>query len=200
MTIARLVENQIAETRSDIVLADVPEHKRAQWRAVEGDKPSHNPETHTISGPVYQIESSRVLRVWTVTPKDLSATKQKLISQVDFDAELVRLKHITPGDGMAMTYREKFEQAELVNEIGETAANALSEAERIAAYPTLAASVGLEAATLWECAQLVRAKYAQFAQLSHVIEKTRLSGKSAVSAATTVAEAQAAYEAITWTV
>ncbi len=120
--------------------------------------------------------------------------------RIDSDAENIRLKYITPGDGMGMTYREKFEQAELVNEIGETSANALSSEERIAAYPTLAASVGLEAATLWECAQLVRSNYAQFAQLSNKIEKTRLSGKASVSAATTPAEAQAAYEAIQWTV
>ncbi|MCH9751071.1 MAG: hypothetical protein K0U61_02530 [Alphaproteobacteria bacterium] len=126
--------------------------------------------------------------------------KADLSAEVGRDAERVRLKYITAGDGMAMTYREKFEQAELVNELGETVANALSEEARTAAYPTLAASVGLEADTLWDCAQLVRTAYSQFAVLSNTIEKTRLAGKKAISNASTVQAARDAYEAITWTV
>ena len=97
-----------------------------------------------------------------------------------------------------MTYREKFEQAQAVDALGQAPANALTAEQYGAQYPTLAPSVGLEAGTLWDCAQLVIARYEAFAALSGIIEHARLAGKIAVSNAADVAAAQAAYEAITW--
>jgi hypothetical protein len=84
--------------------------------------------------------------------------------------------------------------------MGETAANALTQEQREAQFPTISASVGLEGATLWDCAQLVLQRYAAFAALSLVIEKTRLTGKKSISDASDVASARAAYAGITWTV
>jgi hypothetical protein len=132
------------------------------------------------------------------TTVDLVKLKAGLSSRIDDDAERVRLRYITPGAGMAMTYQEKFAQAQAVSALGEQAANAMSQAERELQFPTLSASVGLEAATLWGCAELVLEKYAQFATLSMTIERLRLSGKAAVKAATTEAEARAAYDAVIW--
>lgn len=131
---------------------------------------------------------------------DLAQLKAQLSRAVDDDAERVRLKYITPGAGMAMTYNEKHAQARAVDALGQTAANALTEAEREDQFPTLAASVGIEGATLWDCAALVIQRYEQFADLSRVIERTRLQGKKSISDASDVASARAAYEAITWTV
>lgn len=130
---------------------------------------------------------------------DLSPVDE-LLSRLDAVAEYRRMQYLTPGPGMAMTYQEKFAQAQAVHQMGEQAANALTEAERQSQFPTLSASVGLEAATLYDCAILVLTKYAQFAQLSHVIERTRLAGKKAISEAPTLEAANAAYEAVTWTV
>jgi hypothetical protein len=124
--------------------------------------------------------------------------KSYWLSRVDDDAERVRLRYLTPGAGMAMTYAEKRDQANAVHAMGEDAANALTEAERIAQFPTLAASVGLEAPTLWGCALLVISKSEAWADLSNVIERTRLLGKKAISDASDAATARAAYEAITW--
>lgn len=132
------------------------------------------------------------------TPYPAQRIKDILMRLVDDDAERVRLRYITPGAGMAMTYQEKFAQAQAVNALGQEAANALTQQQREASFPTLSASVGIEAATLWACAQLVLTKYAQFAALSKVIEGTRLAGKKAISDASDAASAQAAYEAITW--
>lgn len=128
----------------------------------------------------------------------LPTLKDQLSKRVDDDAERVRMRYITPGAGMSMTYLEKHNQAIAVEALGETAANALSEQDRAAQFPTLAASVGIEGATLWGCAQLVIQKYEAWAALSHAIERARLLGKASISSASDAAAAQAAYEAITW--
>lgn len=124
--------------------------------------------------------------------------KAKLSAQVNADAETVRLRYITPGVGQSMTYLEKHNQAVAVEGLGEEAANALSEHDRTAQFPTLSASVGIEAATLWDCAQIVVQTYEAWAALSNQIERTRLMGKRAISLASDAAAARAAYEAITW--
>lgn len=66
MTIARIDNGAIAETRSDLTIADVPAHKRERWRPIEGDQPAHDPRVETINGPVLVIEPDRVVRQWTV--------------------------------------------------------------------------------------------------------------------------------------
>ena len=65
-------------------------------------------------------------------------------------------------------------------------------------FPTLSASVGIEAATLWDAALLVIARYEAWATISHSIERAKLGGKKAISDASDAAAAQAAYEAIIW--
>lgn len=145
-------------------------------------------------------EADRVAAYAVVAAFDvLEDVKTNLKHIVDEDAERVRLRYITPGDGMQQTYREKFEQATAVNGMGQDAANALSEQQRNASFPVLAASVGIEAATLWECSQIVLQRFAQWAQITRLIETKRLAGKKAISEASDAAAAQAAYEAITWT-
>lgn len=124
--------------------------------------------------------------------------KADLKSKVDADAERIRLRFITPGVGQSMTYLEKHNQAVAVEAMGQAAANALSEQDRTAQFPTLAASVGIEAATLWDCAQIVVQTYEAWAALSNQIERTRMMGKRSISLASDAAAAQAAYEAIAW--
>lgn len=130
----------------------------------------------------------------------LPMTKTSLKTRVAQDAEAHRLKYITAGSGKAMTYIEKHAQAVSVRDLGEAAANALTEQDRISQFPTLAASVGVEANTLWDCAQIVIARYEDWALLSYQIERTELSGKRAIDDAPDVASAEAAYRAIQWTV
>lgn len=130
----------------------------------------------------------------------LDALKATYKAKIDADAEHARLKYITPGDGMQMTYREKFEQAQGVNAMGEAAANALTQNERRSQFPTLTAGIGIDGATLWAVAQIVLTKYAEFAQISFVIESTRLGAKKAIGEAANEAAVKAAYEAATWAV
>lgn len=129
---------------------------------------------------------------------DMAELKSDYRARVDADAERARLRYITPGSGMALTYQEKFVQAQAVAEMGATAANAMTLEDREAQFPTLSASVGIEAGTLYECAQIVLEKYAIFARASFAIESSRLSGKAAISAAHDAAGVLAAYEAVTW--
>lgn len=187
MPIARVENGQVVEQRP-LELSDVPEHKRALWKPVviEG------------SGDVAEtiIEPTQVRIVKSARP--LSDVKSELKARVSAAAEQCRLKYITPGSGKAMTYLEKYNQAVAVETMGQVAANALSETERKAQFPTLAASVGIEAPTLWDCATIVRARYEAWADISHDIERAELSGKKAISDASDAAAARAAYEAITW--
>ena len=111
----------------------------------------------------------------------------------------MRSRFITQGVGQALTYLEKRDQALAVIAMGEDAANALAEHGE-AEFPTLSASVPLEAPSLFAAARLVIERYEQWAAISRVIEATRLAGKRAISDASDAASARTAYEAIKWTV
>lgn len=150
-----------------------------------------------LNGELVEMSAEEIAEHMTGR-QTLAALQMRLSQQIDDEAERVRLRYITPGDGMQLTYREKFEQAQGVAALGQIAANALNQASREAQFPTLAASVGIEAATIWDCAQLVLQRYAQFAALSLQIERARLAGKKAVADATTIEAAQAAAGAIAW--
>lgn len=128
----------------------------------------------------------------------LPRLKQYLKAQVAADAEACRLKFITTGSGKAMSYLEKHNQASAVHEIGQETANALTAEQRQQQFPTLAASVGVEAATLWDCAQIILARYEAWATISYAIERAELAGKKSIGDASDAAAARAAYEAITW--
>lgn len=50
-------------------------------------------------------------KLTVTTFKDLSETKAHYLATVDAEAERLRMQHITPGQGQAMTYEEKHRQA-----------------------------------------------------------------------------------------
>jgi hypothetical protein len=191
MQYARCDGDTVIELRE---IETIPPHKASLWRPVviEGNG---SIETTTV-------EDSRVLiqRSEPEAPPapTLPEVKARLIFMVDADAEKTRLRYITPGAGQAMTYLEKHNQAVAVHELGQSSANALTDAEYRSMFPTLAASVGVEAPTLWDAAQLVIARYEAWATISYAIERAKLAGKKAISDASDAAAARAAYEAITW--
>lgn len=130
-------------------------------------------------------------------PPSLNEVKAQYKSQVDIDAEAQRLLYITSSAGMALTYSEKKEQALAVLDIGSEAANALPN-NGASEYPLLAASVGVEAASLYEAAELVMSRYEAWVAIGGAIESKRLTAKKAINDASDVQAVKAAYEAIQW--
>lgn len=186
MPIARIENDTIAEQRN-ISIDDVPDHKRAAWRPIEGDQPEVDYRTHTIEGPVYQIEPTRVLRVWTVTPRDLATVKAEAKARIDLEAEQSRLRYITAGAGQALEYNEAAEEA--VRYAATSGAGA---------YPMLQASVDAgEAPDLATAAALITGRENAWATIGANIRRLRLTAKRGIEAATTVEQVQAA-ATVTW--
>lgn len=183
--LARIDGNGVIETR-DIAMDDVPPHKRDSWRLIVGDEPSYNKATHTRTGPTYQIEADRVLRVWQVVPRDLDEVKTSIKAKIDLDAEAARLKYITAGSGQALEYREVAEETARYAATGGAGE-----------YPMLQASVSVgEAPSLAEAAALIAAREQGWAMIGAEIRRLRLTAKMAVTAAATVEQAAAAAEVV----
>lgn len=126
--------------------------------------------------------------VVSIDQTKLPEAKEKAKTKVDTDAEAQRLLYITPGSGQAMTYRQKLEEAWLV-------ANGESNA---AVVPVLAASVGIEANTLEQCATLVISTYQMWQVVANGIETVRLGAKKDITDAETIEAVDAVVEAIEW--
>lgn len=124
-----------------------------------------------------------------MSPAQLEAFKQALKTFIDAAAEAERLKYITPGSGQAMTYARKVEEAKMAD----------AEANPIAAdYPLLAASLGIDGATIADVANLVLAMDEAWTLIGAAIEAARLSTKAAIDGAANEAAAQAAADAVEW--
>ena len=152
---------------------------------------------HYIDGELLDMTAEDIATHAARAPT-LAAVKAELSRRVDADAEKFRIRFITPGVGQQMTYQEKFAQATAVQAIGQLAANALTKDQRDAQFPTLSASVGIEADTLWDCTLLVLERYAAFATLSHSIERIRLQAKKDIANADTTTAARTIYGSIVW--
>lgn len=129
---------------------------------------------------------------------DLDDLKRRLIEQIKVDAEKARSGLATPGSTQALVYAEKFAEAQAIASMGEADAAALSDDDLAMQFPLIAASVGIEAATAWECAAIVIDRYETFARSIGAIERIKLTAIKMVRDASDAAAAQAAYEAITW--
>lgn len=127
-------------------------------------------------------------RIVVLDETKLPQIKVRLKKAVDDAAELERLKYITPGAGQAMIYQQKLQEALAVLG-GETDQ---------AQVPVLAASVGIEAPTLTECAELVIATWTQWRGIAKQIEIVRLTAKKAINDANTIEDADAAHLAVQW--
>lgn len=122
-------------------------------------------------------------------PVDSSSVKFTLKRKVDQSAEIERLKYITPGEGQAMTYRQKVDEALAF----EAATN-----PKAVDYPMLSAEVGITAETLGGVAGSVLAAFAKCQQIGAAIEAIRLGAKRDIDAAEDAATAYAIVDAIVW--
>ncbi|UYT57767.1 hypothetical protein OHI65_14955 [Brucella sp. MAB-22] len=120
---------------------------------------------------------------------DLTALKKALKIEIDDAAEVERLKYITPGEGQAMTYQQKVDEARAFK----AASN-----PKAADYPVLSSEVGITAETLSEVADIVLAAFALWQQIGAAIEAVRLGAKRDIDAAADEAAARAIVDAIEW--
>lgn len=130
-----------------------------------------------------------VLQPPSTFPVDIEQLRANLKAAVDAEAEIERLKYITPGSGQAMTYQQKVSEAQDLK----AAANPL-----VADYPILSSEVGITAETLAEVADVVLLAFAQWQQIGAAIESIRLGAKRDIDAAADEAAARAIVDAIEW--
>ena len=132
-----------------------------------------------------------------VVNRALDEVKADLRRKVDEIAEQRRLAHLTGGSTKAMEYLEARDQALAVIAMGEAAANALAH-DGADEFPVLAASVPIEAPSLYQAAVLIRGRYEAYATAAGAIKRTAIAAKKSISDASDAAGARAAYEAIRW--
>lgn len=119
----------------------------------------------------------------------LSTVKQRAKSEVDRSAEAERMKYITPGQGQAMTYQQKVEEAKAY----QAATN-----PKASDYPMLSAEVGITAPTLKQVVEVVLAAFLQWQIIGAEIEGIRLKAKKDIEEAKDEAAVRAVVEAIKW--
>lgn len=119
----------------------------------------------------------------------LTLAKDLLKADIDQQAEAQRTKLITPGSGQAMVYQEKAAEAD------QFAADPAPTNDK---YPLLAATIGIDGATLADVAASVTSTRSLWKARAAQIENIRLSTKAAIDAAADVAGAQAAADAVNW--
>ncbi|OOO15664.1 hypothetical protein [Agrobacterium pusense] len=119
----------------------------------------------------------------------LAALQTAMKAVVDARAESERLKYITPGQGQALTYQRKSEEARRA---------ALEDNPRADDFPLLAASLGIEGDSIAQIAELVLTQDAAWASVGSAIERDRLMAKRAIDAATTPTKIQVIIDALKW--
>lgn len=119
----------------------------------------------------------------------LTEIKLALKRQIDADAEVERLKYITPGTGQAMTYQQKVTEAQAFKK---------STNPKASDYPVMSSEVGITAETLDGVADVVLGAFAQWQQIGAAIETIRLGAKRDIDAAADEPAARAIVDAIEW--
>ncbi|HEY9081352.1 hypothetical protein [Magnetovibrio sp.] len=119
---------------------------------------------------------------------------------IDAQAEAARLSYITPGDGQAMSYREKSDQAREC-----LAAHTPASPPAPGVYVLLDSEVGIMknadttiTADAYEVAVVVEATRQAWLAVEATINRTRVQAKADIAAATTEAEIDAVLAALVW--
>lgn len=135
----------------------------------------------------YCLDEDDIVHAPVVT--DITSVRTELKARIDAAAEAERLKYITPGEGQAMTYQQKVDEARAYKAASDP---------RTADYPVLASEVGITAETLDGVADIVLAAFAQWQQIGAMIESIRLGAKRDIDAAENETAAHTIIDAIVW--
>lgn len=126
------------------------------------------------------------------TAHALAASRANALVAIDAQAEAVRRKYLTPGDGQMLSYREKMEEARTMLRdypAGDAPAGL---------FPLMESEVGITAPTLLAVAQTVHDTYTSWRTLEAGINATRLGAKAQVQAATSPEAVDAILASIVW--
>jgi hypothetical protein len=204
--LARIENNSITEIRN-ISMDSVPAHKRSLWRTYVKIHPEFDSDIQVLSGPVLEVDDNQAREVWTVTDKDLDEIKAYYKERLSNDAEIVRLKYITPGDGKMLAYVEIKEESLAIssdteNPVSTDVDQLTPEQKSIleAMYPLISAEIPFRATSYQGVAVIVQAQYSAFRQLEKSIIATVNKGNSAIEGSTNVTDVKSAYASITWAV
>lgn len=104
----------------------------------------------------------------------VTAIKTAAKTEIDARAESERLKYITPGQGQALTYQRKSDEARRAIDDSDPTSEE---------YPLLAASIGIDGDTLKAVAETVIFQDNAWAKAGAAIERVRLAAKREVDAA-----------------
>ena len=125
---------------------------------------------------------------WLAANATPLATLQQIAKyNIDQQAEVTRLKYVTPGSAQAMVYQEKGDEAADYVATGYPA--------DLSSYPFIQAEVNATGKTATAAADDILAQKSAWIALGAATEEVRLSGKAAVDAATDEAGIDAARDA-----
>jgi len=145
---------------------------------IKDDQDGNGPYFVSFSGSPIPTEAdiNTFYTNYLAHPDRLVEYKTKAKEAIDYMAEVVRLKYVTPGSAQAMTYQEK----------GEEAADyvAASYPADLSSYPFIQAEINATGKTKEAAADDILAQKAAWIAVGASIEEERLSGKKAVDDAT----------------
>jgi len=144
--------------------------------------PAFDPSTQTRTGPIDAYDGATATRTYTVEDIvfDMNDVKANGRYQIDYAAEMTRLRYITNGAGQAMVYQEKAIEAAAYAGAGYPA--------DLTSYPFIQAEVNASGLSAQEAADAIIAIRTSWIAVSAQIEEVRLGAKVLVNAATTKAE------------
>jgi hypothetical protein len=134
--------------------------------------------------PGYRREGDQFLP----PPPNIPVARRRAMDRINNLTAMLRSG--TPGVPYGEKHSEALEVARMVDRSEDP--NAMSPSEMLIAFPRLSASVGIEADTLADAAKLILKRYTETAIRDNAIEVIRLTAKSAIKSASSLADIEAA--------
>jgi hypothetical protein len=181
---ARIDDGAIVDRRSE-PMAD------GDWRpiVIENRQP-YDPETHNEACTI-TIEPDRVVMRYRIVERDLPAVQAELLARLADYAERARGVVLTLAAGKSMSYAEKAAEARLILDDE-------SNPPPAEAVPILSREAAVRGLSLLDMARLVMGRYLACKDAEASINEIEVRANLAIGAASTAAQARAAYEAVTW--
>lgn len=169
-----------------VVFEELSQHGPIPFIAHKDDQHDHGQE---IFSRAISREFGIVGNYPLTIAQQVRALQASRCDAVDQQAEQVRQTFLTSGEGQALVYRHKVEEAKALQ---------ADDAPDPDKYPILSASVGIEGETLQHIAERVLATHGAWLRAAAAVEAARLGGKAKIKAAKTIDGVNAAFSAIKW--